>query len=75
MSNLPHKRFALLREAEKRGIDVLDLLREGFEAEGSIAGCARHLGVTTNSVRYWLEKENLEPEVQTFHTVKFIKNQ
>lgn len=42
--------------AAARGVSVRQLIAEALRETGSVSAAARHLGVSHNSVRFWMQQ-------------------
>lgn len=60
----PSKPHRLRDIAEGQGKDIQTLLIEVIEREGSIEGTARSLGISRNTVRYWMKKMGYRTETR-----------
>lgn len=54
----------IMRIAENSGLKPIEVIKNALYEEKSIAGAAMKLGVNRDTIRYWLNKENLRFEVE-----------
>ena len=67
------KRGKLAKKAAEMGMSVEDMMRQAIEASETIGQAAAKLGVTPNSVQWWIISNRYELQIEVKRQLRLVR--